>query len=167
MALTANRTYTLRTTRLLSEYLAAYYSSATKIFEYRLGALNPQILATLAPGVKPGAAGITRGYVDALVVLPQEVQLWEAKNKVSDAAIGQLQGYAAEAPASVGWAQYAMKKLTLHLLAAYDDPGAHQRATAAGIEVVIYNPPWYSASQMATEQTAASRVAAASAGKTS
>jgi hypothetical protein len=148
VAATVNRGYSPRTTRLLSEFLALTYPTAQKTFEFRLGSLNPQILAMLSPGVKVGLAGITRGYADALVILPGEAQLWEAKEKISDAAIGQLEGYRAEWPNTPEAAQYAHLPLTVHLLVAQSDPIVEARAAAKGIIVHLYNPSWFVADQI-------------------
>lgn len=164
MPLVQNRSYTLRTTRLLSEYLAANYPQYPRFFEFRLGALNPATVASLGPGVSPRIALSQNKYVDAVVVLPAEIQLWEAKRQVDAYALGQLTGYGSRAPHTPGWAKWAGRAITLHLLAAYDDAEDHALATSMGIDVVIYAPAWFTASQMSAAAAGAARNRAASKG---
>src|SRR5579863_6904872 len=107
MALLVNRTYTLRTTRLLSEFLAQNFRGAKIITGFRLGSLDPALAAASVNKNRPGLAGVTRGYVDAVVVDASSVTLWEAKNQLTYAAVGQIEGYLAEWPNMPEAAQYA------------------------------------------------------------
>jgi hypothetical protein len=165
MALIVNRTYTLRTTRLLSEYLAQNFRGAKIITGFRLGSLDPALLAQVVNKAKPGLAGVTRGYVDAVVVSEGAVTLWEAKNQLNYAALGQLEGYLAEWPNTPEAAPYAGMPTSGALLVAYSDPNIAAVAAAKGLQVVEYRPGWYVADQLSSEQAGANLAAAQ--GKTS
>lgn len=142
-----NRGYTPRTSRLLREYLVATYPHAQRIAEYHLTQGNPSAIAAAAGKVSPRFGGQTLGYPDAAVITPDEVQLWEAKDYLTGAAVGQIEAYGLLWPISVEAGEYPDHRLTLHILAARDNPPARQMAQARGIEVVIYAPQWYMDSQ--------------------
>jgi len=138
-----NRSYTPLTSRLLSEYLAAHYPGARIFQEYHLTLPNEAAIARAGGRVSPRYGGTIIGYPDAAVFLPGEVQLWEAKAALSFAAIGQIEGYGASWHASVEARFAPGLPVTLHILAATDNPGVRAVAEAKGIQVVIYNPPWF------------------------
>lgn len=158
-----NRGYTPRTTRLLREYLATHYPNATRIAEFHLTKPNPGAIARAGGDVSQRFGGEVMGYPDALVVLPHEVQLWEAKDSLTGAAIGQIEAYAMLWPLSVESAQYAGLPLTLHILAARAGQHYIEMAAAKNIDVVIYAPAWYVSSQAATTAVATERLVAVAA----
>lgn len=153
----ANRTYTPRTTRLLSEYLAQTYPTATIIQEFHLSAPNPAALAAAGPGVSPRFGSTIMGYADAAVILPGEVAFFEAKDRPTASGIAQLVGYGQLWPMSHESTLYPDHKLTLHLLVAHDVPTLSASARTQGITVVVYDPPWYDASVSASERNSTIR----------
>lgn len=154
---TLNRTYIPRTSRLLSEYLAKAYPQAKIIQEARLIAPDPEAKAKYGPAVHRNFGGTLLGYPDAVVILPNEVQIWEAKIFADGGAIGQLEGYGAGWPQSTLGADYVGRPVTLHLLATRSNSLYDQVAAEKGITVVIYAPAWFLASQMSTEEYQAQR----------
>lgn len=152
-----NRTYTPRTSRLLSEYLAKTYPQAKIIQEARLIAPDPEAKAKYGPTVSRNFGGTLLGYPDAIVILPNEVQIWEAKIFADGGAIGQLEGYGAGWPQSTLGADYVGRPVTLHLLATRSNSVYDQVAAEKGIAVAIYAPSWFLASQMSTEEYQAQR----------
>ena len=158
-----NRTYTPRTSRLLSEYLAANYPSAQVIQEMHLTLPNPGAVARAGGRVSPLFGSTILGYADAAVILPGEVQLWEAKDAISGAAMGQLEQYARWWPEAYESTQFPNRQLTLHLLAANDNPVLRAVAQGKGISVVVYKPGWYDQSvQGALRDSEARRLSALS-----
>jgi len=140
-----NRSYTPLTSRLLSEYLAAHYPGARIFQEYHLTLPNEAAVQAAGGRVSPRFGGTIVGYPDAAVFLANEVQLWEAKATLSFAAIGQIEGYGAAWHNSVESRFAPGLPVTLHILAAIDNPGVRAVAEAKGIDVVIYSPPWFAA----------------------
>jgi len=159
VALIVNRTYTLRTTRLLSEYLAQNFRGAKIITGFRLGSLDPALLAQVVNKQKPGLAGVTRGYVDAVVMRNGTVTLWEAKNNLTYAAVGQIEGYLTEWPNTPEAAPYAGMPVSGALLVAYSDPNVAAVAAGKGLKVAVYKPDWYVTDQLASEQAGANLAA--------
>lgn len=152
-----NRTYTPRTTRLLSEYLALTYPTAQIIQELHLTGVNAAAVAAAGPGVSPRFASTILGYADAAVILTSEISLWEAKDRPTASGIAQLIGYSQLWPGSHESTLYPDHKLTLHLLVAHDNPMLSDSARAQGVDVVVYNPPWYDASVSASERNSTVR----------
>lgn len=156
-----NRTYTPRTTRLLAEYLAVTYPHAKVFQEMHLTRVNPAAVAAAGKGVSPRFGGVTMGFADAAVILPLEVGLWEAKDRLTQAGISQLASYGLLWPLSYESTLYPGSLLTLHLLCANDDSTMHENAVNQGVSVVVYAPAWYTASVAASERNTAVRVIAA------
>lgn len=152
-----NRGYTPRTTRLLREFLALHYPGATRIGEFLLTKPNPEAIARAGGNVSPRFGGTPMGRIDGVVVLPHEVQIWEAGDVVTGAKIGQLEAYGQLWPLSVESRAYEGRKVTLHLLAARDNPLVRAQAEAKGIDVQIYTPAWYTASQTRVQMMAEQR----------
>lgn len=157
MALSVNRSYTPRTTRLLAEFLAQHYPDAKIIQEFHLTQLNPAARAQIGAGVKPRAGGTILGYPDAAVITPGEIMLWEAKDVLNGAAIGQIESYGELYRMSYEATTYGGLPVSLHLLVAIDNPNLHSQAASKGISIAVYNPPWYAASQMSVQSAAAQR----------
>lgn len=153
----ANRTYTPRTTRLLSEYLAQTYPTAKIIQELHLTAVNAAAVASAGPGVSPRFASTIMGYADAAVILSGEVAFYEAKDRPTASGIAQLVGYGNLWPLSHESTLYPAHKLTLHLLVAHDVPTLSATARDQGIEVVVYDPAWYDQSVAASERNSTVR----------
>jgi hypothetical protein len=156
-----NRTYTPRTSRLLSEYLAHTYPTARVVQEMHITRPNPEAIAKAGGKVSPLFGSTILGYADAAVILPAEVQLWEAKDAPSGAAIGQLLQYGRWWPTSYEGSQNSTRVLTLHLLVATDRPEISAAARADGIEVVVYAPAWFATSIEASTQDSFQRRLAA------
>lgn len=156
-----NRTYTPRTTRLLSEYLALTYPNAKVIQELHLTAVNAAAVAAAGAGVSPRFGSTIMGYADAAVILPGRVLLWEAKDRPTASGVGQLVGYGQLWRLSHESTLYPDSALSLHLLVAHDVPNLSASARVQGIEVVVYDPAWYEESSAESERNSAVRRAEA------
>ena len=83
------------------------------------------------------------GYPDAAVIMPGVVALWECKDRLTGAAMGQIEAYHMLWPQSVESATYPGVMVTMNLLVARADADNIAIAQAKGINVIVYNPLWY------------------------
>jgi len=127
---------------LLSEWSALQPWDSPPVYEYRLG--PTPLLAGNVP-VNPRVAAMLRvanRYADLVGPMSPYLLVVEAKVVATPSAISQLQLYVnlvTSTPLPSAWQGLAVQPV---LLWAIDDPVVHQMATAAGIRVIIYDPPW-------------------------
>lgn len=171
---TINRSYTPRTTRLLSEWLAMQYPHALIIQEFHLTEANPSAVAAAGGKVSRRFGGRILGYPDAAVVLPGRILLWECKDSLTPQAIGQIESYGHLYAQSVEASEHQGVAVELHLLVARATQPMLDLAASHGIIVTIYDPAWYGESKLraanvavvrAQEATGRAVVASALAGK--
>lgn len=141
-----NRSYTPATTRLLAEYLANHFPHARIFQEFHLTEPNDVAVKQAGGNVSPRFGGTIIGYPDAAVIADNHVALWEAKATLNYAAVGQIEGYGEAWKRSVEARKYPGYQVTLHILAARDNPAVREFAMSKGIDVVVYAPDWFAAS---------------------
>ena len=129
-------------TRLLHEWASMQQWDAGPWYELRLGP-TPQV--TGGGYVAPNYArmlSVFNRYADLVGIARGEILVVEAKMQFDPGAISQVQHYVDLVLQTELVKQYAARVVSPVILVAIDDPIVHQRATAAGIRVELYTPPW-------------------------
>lgn len=111
-------------------------------YELRLG---PTPLVANSPTITPQIEAMLRvfnRYADMVGVTPTEIQVIEAKVVADPGAISQLQHYIDLAYATPLLSQYPGRRIQGVLLFAVNDPIVAQRASQAGLRVIIFTPSW-------------------------
>lgn len=137
-----SRRRTQASTRLLHEWSIMQPWDAPPVYELRLG---PTPLSANAPTITPAVERMLRvfnRYADMVGVTPTEVQVIEAKMVAEPGAISQLQHYVDLVHSTPLLSQYPGRRVQGVLLFAVNDPIVAQRASAAGLRVIIFTPPW-------------------------
>jgi hypothetical protein len=129
-------------TRLLHEWASMQQWDAGPWYELRLGP-TPQV--TGGGYVAPNFArmlSVFNRYADLVGIARGEVIVVEAKMQFDPGAISQVQHYVNLVLQTELVKQYAARVVSPVILVAIDDPIVHQQATAAGIRVELFTPPW-------------------------
>ena len=136
------RRRTQASTKLLHEWASLQAWEVPPIYELRLG---PTPLTTYVPQLSYAEEQMLRRwnrYADLIGIKPDEIDVIEAKMIADPGAISQLEYYVNLVRATPVLDQWPGRILQGVLLWAVDDPVIHQMATARGIRVVTYSPPW-------------------------
>ena len=136
------RRRTQASTRLLHEWSIMQPWDAPPIYELRI---CPTTLRTYNEVLTPAVEAMLRvfnRYADMVGITPTEIQVIESKVVLDPGAIGQLEYYLDLMPGTPLVREWPGRRIQGVLLAAVDDPIIHQRATARGIRVNIFTPPW-------------------------
>jgi hypothetical protein len=129
-------------TKLLHEWSVMQPWQVPPMYELRLG---PTPLSANAPVLTPQVEAMLRlfnRYADMVGIMPDEIQVIEAKMVAEPGAISQLQHYVDLVHTTPIVQQYAPRRVQGVLLFAVNDPIVAQRANAAGLRVVIFTPAW-------------------------
>ena len=107
----------------------------------RVGKLGGS-LAALVPDTKLERSAIPfQRWVDAVVKVNGIFMIIEFKRKLTDSAIGQVEGYIQEFPDTPEFQDFKPFEVKGMIVAFYDDPIVRQRAQDKGIVVDIYKSP--------------------------
>jgi hypothetical protein len=145
------RAYTRREQRLLGEYLAARYPTATIAMNVRLGDYPIHLANQLPPNVPIQALNAYRRYVDAIVKLPDRVILVEAKITLNMDAAGTIRLYKELWPTTPEYTHWHDLPVEMEIVAAIIDPVIKRLAESDGVRVVQYSPAWLNAAILANE----------------
>ena len=129
-------------TRMLAEYLKEHYADFPRITKQPLGHVDAYIMA------KEGyerALGITRAFrpeVDAVVILPANLLLVEAKVWQVLNGLAKLPLYASLVPVTPELKQYQPRGIIMQLVVGWSNPNLEIMAREAGVELKLYCPDW-------------------------
>lgn len=129
-------------TRLVSEYLKANYSKFPLIIKQPLGAVPEKLLKE--EGYKRGM-GIIRPFrpeVDAVVILPHNLLIVEAKVWSIIDGLAKLPLYKSLVPFTPELKQYMPREVIMQLVVGWTNPNLQIMARDQGVEVKIFCPPW-------------------------
>lgn len=129
-------------TRLLHEWASMQLWDAGPWYELRLGP-TPQVAngVYVSPQYARMLAVFNR-YADLVGIAQGEIRVVEAKMHFDPGAISQVDLYRDLVLTTPLIQQYPNRVVTPIILVAIDDPIVHQKATAAGIRVELFTPPW-------------------------
>lgn len=126
----------------LAEYLGQLAPLAVIQFEKRLTISDVAAQRALGRGVKPRAGSRIVAKLDAWVVLPNEIQLWEAKRRAPVAGVVQLHGYQLVLPATWEGQNQVYLPVSFHVLVEHFQQRAELLAAEYGIHYHVYLPDW-------------------------
>jgi len=128
--------------RLVSEWVYATFPQAHVIFRAYLGAFDAALQDAAKSEAELRALGVWRRYADALVALPDEVHLVEAKVRGTPGVLEQLDLYARLFPLSPDYQHLLGRTVVRDLVWAIADPVIEGMARERGIRVHLFHPPW-------------------------
>ena len=127
---------------MLSEYVAHEYPGARAFLRLGLGTIETVVTM---PGLEAADLGQFKGlrrYADAVIILPTELILLEAKMRAEPGAIAQLGLYARLVPLTPELQPYLDRPLVKELVFAIPDPVVSLLAADAGVRIKTYRPAW-------------------------
>jgi hypothetical protein len=128
--------------QFLGEWMARYRPDARVLTHVRLGPIRPATQGVQFSALEMQALGLWRRWADALVILPDRLELVEAKILQSPAQNAQLELYAHLLPDTPELVEFRGRRLDKVALVALEDPAATFQARKAGIQVIVWRPPW-------------------------
>lgn len=128
--------------RMVSEYLAKYYSDYPTKTRVRVGRIHPELKPELLSGGELRALGIWRRWADAVIFMPDRLILIEAAIRPQPGKISQLELYEHLLPMTPEFAAEKGKPIEKVLLFALEDPVVAALAREKGIKVVYFHPDW-------------------------
>ncbi len=126
----------------MSEWLTLTYPNDRVQQQVRLGAYKPHIPTVGLNQAEMRALGVFRRFADALVYRKTELHLIEASIPSHPGYVSQLQLYRRLLTMTPELADYAALPVKMIYLVAMEDPVVTAMARDAGIEVVVFTPPW-------------------------
>ena len=129
-------------TRLVSEYLKANYPEFPVIMKQPLGVVSEELMKK--EGYKR-ALGLTRPFrpeVDAVVVLPHNLLIIEAKVWSIVNGLAKLPLYKSLVPVTPELKQYMPRGVIMQLVVGWTNPNLEIMARGLDVEVKLYCPDW-------------------------
>jgi len=127
---------------MVSEYMLQSYSAFTYTLAVPLGALPTDLLETRGMAKTIGIMRPYRPEVDALVVLPRYILLVEAKVWNVLNGLAKLPMYKSLVPITPELRQYMPRDVIMQLVVGWTNPNLERMAGDAGVQVVVFSPPW-------------------------
>ena len=129
-------------TQLLREWASVKYPRARLLEQVRLGPTSAHVVGVkLSPALERMLA-IENWYADAIIPLPHEVLIVEAKVYANPSAVGQVLFYQRQAFRTAGLQELMNLPFTPVVLFAEDDDDVTRFAQGLGCRVEIYTPAW-------------------------
>jgi hypothetical protein len=138
----ARRRYRTWEQQFLGEWVARYRPDARVLTHVRLGPIRPATQGVQFTALEMQALGLWRRWADALVILPDRLELVEAKILQSPTQTAQLELYAHLLPDTPELVEFRGRRVDKLALVALEDPAATFLARSVGIQVVVWRPPW-------------------------
>lgn len=129
-------------TRMVSEYLKENYSKFPFIIKQPLGVVSEDILKE--EGYERGLKMMRpfRPEVDAVVILPHNILLIEAKVWSIVDGLAKLPLYKSLVPVTPELKQYMPREVMMQLVVGWINPNLKIMARSMDVEVHLYCPPW-------------------------
>ena len=128
----------------MQEYVLEYVRPKQVFFRMRLGGVSEDERGTLPAGVSDRIYMVTQRYADAICVMDDHIEIWEAKLIRPLAAITQLQLYERLFRRTPEFAAYIDADIMLGIVTPIRDPDLEDIARDAGIEIHYWEPDWVS-----------------------
>ena len=128
----------------LGEWLAQFRPGARALTHVHLGPIQPAMAREGLDAAELRGLGPWRRWADALVILPDRIEIIESKIMQTVGQTAQLQLYAALLPDTPELAEFRGRRIEMVAVVALSDPAATYQARQAGIQVVVWPPPWLS-----------------------
>lgn len=136
------RDWTPREMRLVSEYIARFFSQYESRIHIHLGSTLPRVGGRFISEPEKRLIGVFRRWADAVVILPDRLILIEGKILPQPGVISQLNLYAELIPKTPELGEARNLPVEKLLLCAIEDRLITDLAQREGIRVVVFIPPW-------------------------
>jgi len=138
----AKRKWQPRETRYMQEYVVEHIKPKQVFFRMRLGGVSEDEKGALPAGVSKRIYMVTQRYADAICILEDRVEIWEAKLIRPLTAVTQLQLYERLFRRTPEFAAYRSADIALGILTPIRDPDLEDICKDAGIEIRYWEPDW-------------------------
>lgn len=152
-----NKSYRAVERQWLAEFLAARHPGVNVQFEKRMHYENPSAIARGPGGSPTGEEGRTIARLDAWVVLPSSIEIWEASQWFHWGKMAQLEHYRDLLPNTWEGKTQVHVPVTWHALSSHARREIAAACSKAGIEYAVYLPTWLHDHQIESEQLGAAR----------
>jgi hypothetical protein len=129
-------------TRLVAEYLAATYPKFPSITAQPLGVISTDLQAQVGYAKAMGISRPFRPEVDALVILPNNIVLIEAKVWNIVNGLAKLPLYKSLLPITPELKQYFPREIIMELVVGWTNPNLQAMARDQGVVVKLFCPDW-------------------------
>jgi len=126
----------------MQEYVIEYVKPRQVFFRMRLGGVSEDERGALPAGVSDRIYMVTQRYADAVCIMDDRVEIWEAKLIRPLAAITQLQLYERLFRRTPEFAAYMDADIRLAIVTPIRDPDLEDIARDSGIEIHYWEPDW-------------------------
>ena len=127
---------------LLQEWVSAKFAGAQVFYELRLGPTSKSLVGVQVSPTLEAMLRVSNWYADAVVVLPSEILVIEAKVDPNPGAVGQVLFYRTLIYSTPALQLYTTMPVSPVVLFAEDDSGVTPFARGLGVRVEIYTPTW-------------------------
>jgi hypothetical protein len=124
----------------MQEYIMEYVQPRQTFFRMRLGGVSEDERGALPAGVSDRIYMVTQRYADAVCVMEDRVEIWEAKLIRPLAAITQLQLYERLFRRTPEFAAYVDADICLAIVTPIRDRDLEDIARESGIEIHYWEP---------------------------
>ena len=128
----------------MQEYVLEHLHPKQVFFRMRLGGVSEDEKGALPAGVSERIYMVTQRYADAICIMDDHIEIWEAKLIRPLAAITQLQLYERLFRRTPEFAAYIDADIMLGIVTPIRDPDLEDIARDAGIEIHYWEPDWVS-----------------------
>jgi hypothetical protein len=129
---------------MISEYMFQRYSTAQYTLCVPLGSIPEELQERVGVARAMGMLRPYRPEVDAVVVLPKALILVEAKVWNIINGLAKLPMYKSLVRVTPELQDYKDRKVLMQLVVGWTNPNVEHMAKDAGVEVVVFCPPWLS-----------------------
>jgi|LGVE01.1.fsa_nt_gb hypothetical protein len=126
----------------MQEYILEYVRPRQAFFRMRLGGVSESERGALPSGVSDRIYMVTQRYADAVCIMDDCVEIWEAKLIRPLTAVTQLQLYERLFRRTPEFAAYSDADIRLAIVTPIRDPDLADIAREAGIEIHYWEPEW-------------------------
>lgn len=131
-----------RETRLVADFVSAFYPDDRAIFNLRVGGINPLITDQDLTEGELALIGSHRRYADAVVIRDRDLVLIEGYILPTLGKVSQILGYRALLPLTPELGAFASLPITAIIVGPIEDQFMARLARESGIQVRVYRPPW-------------------------
>jgi hypothetical protein len=127
---------------LLRAWASRAYPGVPLSEQFRLGPTISHLVGVTVTPALEAALRVNNWYADAVLMLPFETLIVEAKVKPTPSAVSQVKFYADLLPRTPEMQNRLSLPINCTVLFAEDDPSVTSFAQRHGCRVAIYTPPW-------------------------
>ncbi len=131
-----------RETRLVADFVSAFYPDDRAVFNLRVGGINPVITDQDLTEGELTLIGAHRRYADAVIIQERELVLIEGMILPTLGKVSQILGYRALLPFTPELGDHASKPVTAIIVGPIEDQFLARLARQQGVLVRVYRPPW-------------------------